>query len=370
MPLILGNPGKYIQGYGELNNIFKYSKTLGQKQFVIISATGRKRFEAIFSDSRISYGGNLEYALFNGECSQRGIHRLTEEFKASGCDIVVGVGGGKAIDTAKAVADLTHSPLIIVPTSAATDAPCLAVSVIYNDDGVFESFMEHPSHPDIVLVDSKIISKAPARLFASGMGDGLSTFFEAPACGRSQVDNGVGGKQTQTAMKLSELCFDLIMNDGIKAYRAVASGLVTKSVDNVIEANIYLSGIGAEGSGDAGAHGIHNALTVLKETRGCYHGELVTFGILVQMVLENESLEFINRILEFCTTINLPVTLKDIGIDRADEGKLRLVAEAASKDSLVNMPFDVTLVDIYSAILAADTLAQEFKERNNSTGSI
>lgn len=364
MAKILGNPGKYIQGYGELYNVCKYVKGLGQKQFIIISPTGRKRFEEIFSDSQKNYGGELEFTLFNGQCSQKEIHRLTEEFKKSGCDVVVGVGGGKAIDTAKAVADYAHSPLMIVPTSAATDAPCLALSVIYNEEGAFESFMDHPSHPDIVLADSKIISKAPARLFASGMGDGLSTFFEARACGRSHVDNGLGGKQTQTAIRLAELCFEIIMNDGIKAYRAVESGLTTKSVENVIEANIYLSGIGAEGSGDAGAHGIHNALTFLKETKDYYHGELVTFGILVQMVLENESLEFINRILQFCVAINLPVTLKDIGIDKKNKENLKIVAGAASKDTLVNMPFDITQEDILSAILAADGLGQEFKKGN------
>lgn len=365
MTLILGNPGKYIQGSGELNHICKYSSMLGQKQFIIISPTGRERFGATFSDSKKNYGGELVYALFNGECSQKEIHRLTEEYKASGCDIVVGVGGGKALDTAKAVADHTRSPLIIAPTSAATDAPCLAVSVIYNEEGVFESYMDHPSHPDIVLVDSKIISKAPPRLFASGMGDGLSTFFEARACARSNANNGLGGKQTQTAMKLAELCFDIIVNDGIKAYRAVESGVVTKAVENVIEANIYLSGIGAEGSGDAGAHGIHNALTALKETKKYYHGELVTFGILTQMVLENEGLEFIHRILAFCTTVNLPVTLKELGIDREDEEKLRIVAEAASKDTLVNMPFDVTPEDIRSAILAADALGRNFKREKS-----
>ena len=51
---------------------------------------------------------------------------------------VVGVGGGKILDTSKAVAYENNIPVAIVPTLASTDAPCSALAVVYSDEGVFE----------------------------------------------------------------------------------------------------------------------------------------------------------------------------------------------------------------------------------------
>lgn len=359
MATILGNPGLYIQGYGELGNLCKYARTMGDKIFIIISQTGKDRFLSTFEASQQEFGGDLKFAIFQGECCITEIQRLTDECQSSCCNLVIGVGGGKALDTAKAVAAKTKTPLIIVPSSAATDAPCLAVSVIYSEDGVFETYMEHVRHPDIVLVDSEVICKAPLRLFAAGIGDALSTYFEARACKRSNAINGVGGLQTLSAMKLAELCFETILTDSYNAYLAVKNACVTTAVEHVIEANIYLSGIGAEGSGDAGAHGIHNALTKLASSKDYYHGELVAFGTLVQLVLENESQELMEKIQKLLLAVHLPITLDAIGVDRDNLQSLSIVAEAAIADTLTNMPFRVSSRDVIAAMLVADELGRE-----------
>ena len=80
----------------------------------------------------------LHVEAFNRECSKNEIARLRELVKKEGCDCIVGIGGGKTLDTAKAVAYYEKLPVAIVPTIASTDAPCSALSVIYTDDGVFE----------------------------------------------------------------------------------------------------------------------------------------------------------------------------------------------------------------------------------------
>lgn len=93
--------------------------------------------------------------------------------------MVIGVGGGKILIQQKAVAYYVNSPVIVCPTIAATDAPCSALTVVYTDDGVFEEYLWLPANPNLVLVDTDIIAKAPARLLVSGMGDALATYFEA-----------------------------------------------------------------------------------------------------------------------------------------------------------------------------------------------
>lgn len=292
------------------------------------------------------------------------IHRLMEIVKESASDVVVGIGGGKIHDTAKAVAYYTGKPVMIVPTIASTDAPCSALSVIYTDDGVFEKYLFLPSSPNMVLVDTDIVSKAPVRLLISGMGDALATYFEARACKRSDADNCVGGKCTLAAMNLAQLCYDTLMDSGIQAMTATKEGICTKAVENIIEANTYLSGIGFESGGLAGAHAIHNGLTAIPETHKLYHGEKVAFGTLVQLVLEDAGEDEIMEVIDFCTETGLPVTLKELGIKKVKPEQIMEVAElsCAEGDTMGNMPFEVTPDDVYAAIMGADALGRYYSE--------
>ena len=100
--------------------------------------------------------------IFGGECSVQEIE--THRSQLDGADVVIGIGGGKTLDTAKAVAYYAKLPVAIVPTIASTDAPCSALSVIYSDDGVFERYLFLPQNPNVVLIDTEMVAKAPARL--------------------------------------------------------------------------------------------------------------------------------------------------------------------------------------------------------------
>ena len=119
---------------------------------------------------------NLTTEVFGGECTEAEIQRLVQvgsstSGKKVGC--VIGLGGGKTMDTAKAVSAHLKVPIIICPTAASTDAPTSARAVIYTEQGEVVSYMDLPRNPDVVLLDTDIIVKAPVRLFVSGMGDAL-----------------------------------------------------------------------------------------------------------------------------------------------------------------------------------------------------
>lgn len=361
MARIIGNPGRYIQGKGEIGNLAGYIEHFGKSLFLIISGNGKARFEKDLERGLADKDFFVNYEIFQGECCKEYIAIAEEHFKESGCQVVIGMGGGKVLDTAKAVAAHCNAPLVIIPTTAAQDAPCLACSVLYDLEGRYDEIWTYNRNPDVVLVDSQIISNSPLRLFAAGLGDGLATLFDGKACLESNALNGLGGYGTKTSEMMMHLCYDIIMEDGLKAYQNVKDQIVSRALENVIEANIYLSGIGAEGMGDGAAHGIHNGFTVLEETKAYYHGEIVSFGILVQAFLENDSMDFIDRIALFMSKVGLPITLADIGVDRADKGKLMKVAEASALDSVSNMPFVCTPEDIYGAMIAADSYGRSFK---------
>ena len=364
MAKILISPGKYVQGAGELKKIGSYAATYGKKALVLISAGGKKRSGEMVSASFAEAGIAMEFAIHSGECSKNEIKRLQGIMTELGCDMVVGIGGGKIFDTAKAVAYYEKAPVLICPTIASTDAPCSALSVIYTDDGVFEEYLFLPANPNLVLMDTDIITASPTRLTVAGMGDALATYFEARACVTKGAGTCAGGLATEAAYALAKLCYDTLMEEGVKAKIALDAHCCTKAVEKVIEANTLLSGIGFESCGLAGAHAIHNGLTVLPECHHMYHGEKVAFGTLAQLALENVSAEELEEIIGFCVEVGLPVTLKGLGIAEVTDEKIMAVAEAACapSDTLHNMPFEVTPETVAAAIKAADAYGRYFTE--------
>ena len=354
MARVFISPSKYVQGAGELDRLGEYTKVYGKKALVIISAGGKKRFGERVEASLAAAGVECAFDEFCGECSQAEIDRLVEVLKGTGSDVVLGVGGGKIFDTAKAVAAAVDVPVVVVPTIAATDAPCSALSVIYTDEGQFKEYQFFKQNPNLVLMDTEVIAKSPVRLTVSGMGDALATYFEARACKRSDAGTCAGGKVTSAAMALARLCYETLMSDGVKAKLALEAGACTESVEKVIEANTLLSGLGFESAGLAGAHAVHNGMTAMPETHAFYHGEKVAFGTLTQLVLENA--DELYEVLDFCVEVGLPVTFAQLGVADASYERVLEVARlaCADNDTLHNMPFEVTPEKVANAMLAAD----------------
>lgn len=362
MANILISPSKYVQGAGEMGRLYEYAKNYGKKALILISKSGYKRIGNIVEKSFSGQDFEIVFDYFNGECSKAEIQRLTAVVADQKCDQVIGIGGGKILDTAKAVAFYSKIPVQICPTIASTDAPCSALSVIYTEEGVFEEYLFLPANPNMVLMDTDIIAKSPVRLTVSGMGDALATYFEARAVQAKGATTCAGGNVTSAAIALAKLCFDTLMEEGVKAKLALEAGACTKAVEKVIEANTLLSGIGFESGGLAGAHAIHNGFTVLEECHHMYHGEKVAFGTITQLVLENIPAEELQEIIDFCIELGLPVTLKELGIENATPEKIMAVAEAAcaENDTLHNMPFEVTPEKVCAAIKVADAYGHYF----------
>lgn len=363
MARILISPVKYIQGEGELSKIKDYISHLGKTFFFIAGSNAMNVTKKIIEESFKDSGAKLVFEKFHGECSRPEINRLKEIYNANKCDVVVGVGGGKALDTAKGVVYYVNCPLVIVPTIASTDAPTSSLAVLYTDQGIWDGWVALPRNPEIVLADTRVIINSPIRFFIAGMGDALGTYFEAMANVKSDKLNFAGGKITKTAMGIAKLCYDVLMENGVKAKAAIETKIVNDAVENAVEANIYLSGVGFESTGCACAHAIYNGFTALSDHHKNWHGEYVAFGTLVQVILENSPLR--DEVLKFCVDVGLPVTLKDLGYENISSEDLMKVAETACAEGgfMQNEPFAVDKKMTYDAIVAADALGCKYKAK-------
>ena len=272
MAKILRSPGEYIQGYGEIENLSGYINQYGNKPLIIISTGGKKRFGTKIEQSFKESNSIYEVEIFGGETSSVEIQRLCDCAKSHNVNVVVGIGGGKIIDTAKAVGHFNKIPIIIIPTVASSDAPCSSLSVIYKENGEFDKYLFLNNCPSLVLVDTQIIVQTDSKLLAAGMGDALATYYEARAVQNSGKNNHLGGLPTASAFALAKTCKEIILKDGLNAKIACDNNVVTPPFENVVEANIYLSGVGFESGGIGAAHAIQKGLTHCPELHNTYHG--------------------------------------------------------------------------------------------------
>ena len=357
MEKVFASPSRYVQGKDVFKTGISYIEKLGKKPLILSGATAWKVAGESLSKDLTKNNFTVTHVPFNGESSNQEIDRVSTIGKDAGCDLVIGLGGGKVIDTAKAVADKLDIPVAILPTIASTDAPTSALSVIYTEEGVFERYLIYTKNPELVLVDTKVISQAPVRLLVSGMADAFATWVEGRAVLQKNGGAMAGGRSTVAAVAIAEKCEEVLFEYGLQAVAANRAKVVTEALEFIVEANTLLSGIGFESCGLAAAHAIHNGFTALHgPIHELTHGEKVAYGTLTQLILENRSPEVLNKFIRFYQALGLPTTLKELKLENASHKDLLLVGELATAEgeTIHGMPFTVTASDVADALLALD----------------
>lgn len=363
------SPSRYVQGIDLLERAAEYIQPLGKTPLIIADEVvwdiaGKKLQESLKQD-----GLEAGNEIFGGEASMKEINRISEKAEAEGNDVIIGLGGGKTIDSARAVADHAKLPVAIFPTAVSADAPTARVSVIYTDEGAFDSYLFYEKNPDLVAVDTRVIANAPVRTTRSGIGDALATCVEARAVQRAnsrRMDD--TARPTLAGLALAEKCEEVLFAYGEQALRDNEEHIVSLALENICEANTLLSGLGFENGGLAAVHAIHNGFTALDgDIHHMSHGEKVAFGIGVQLMLEGAEKDVADRYIGFMQTVGLPTTLEDIHLQDASQEDLRRIAElACSEDeTMKQMPGEVTPTDVVEAIKAADRYARNLREQNS-----
>ncbi|MBQ9827794.1 MAG: glycerol dehydrogenase [Lachnospiraceae bacterium] len=358
-------PGKYYQGPGAIGLVADYAEKLGATKPMIV--WGRKAKYATVDKVTAGFeakGMPFEEHLFITDCTHATSEAIIAEVKEKGCDLVIGIGGGKALDMAKSVAIACGLKMISAPTIASNDAPTSACTVWYDDDHVCVGFDMWPYNPDIVLADTEVMAAAPIHMFKAGIGDALATNIEAMASCRADNPTCAWGTPTETVKAMAQLCFDLIMDNAEDAIISAEAGVTTAAFEKVVEANVLLSGVGWESGGLCTAHVLGNGLPEFPETHEYMHGDKVSFGIVTELMLDpNITTDEKYDIVSFLVRVGLPVCFEDLNMQDVSKERIMAWCDVHTQGSFTaNHAFVVTKEDLYNAMIAADAYGRRMKE--------
>ena len=358
-------PPVYQRGHGILPLVGEIAASLGQRVFI---AGGKTALSITCSEivASLEKTGLEVVAVewYGGQCSWRNIRTLEAKAISTQAQCLLAVGGGRALDTIKAAAFASQLPVITIPTIAATCAAWTPLAAIYDDNGEYLEFSRKAALPSAVLVDTKIIAEAPARYLVSGLGDTLAKWYELAASTR--------GRQlaapVQAGLRLGKLCKDIIIEEGPNAYQSVTKGEATTSLDQVVDTIIAIagcvSGLGGDEARTAAAHAIYSGLTAMEAVHHMVHGEIVGFGILAQLALENRPEDEVEEFLTLSYQIGLPITLNQLGINHlTDLDWQRIASLSLEVEDMAAMPFAVTEAMVIQAIQQADAWGQAFLKK-------
>lgn len=368
-------PETYVNEPGSIRTAGSLISVFGTKALVIggeqaLMAVG-EAFTKSLEESQITF----QTEVFQGYPTIEKAKLYAVLAQKDGIEVIVAVGGGKVCDVSKAAADFAGLPVITVPTVLATCAAWASVSVIYTEEGDFQTFHPNRFTPRVILADPEILIKAPERYLKAGIVDTYAKWYElAP---------GLKGREDTLPMQLSsygaKLAFDILDDHYEQAIDAVRKGKVNDSFVQVIDSVIFLAGyvgtfVGARAYSGF-AHPFYHSSRRIAASRKSLHGELVAYGILAQLVLEKKPEEEIAEVIRKFAQFDEAFTLEDLGLEdvtleaeelkaKKEEG-LKIIAQRTLDEfgGFTKLGFGYTVEEIYEGLTKADELVRKYKRK-------
>lgn len=353
----LSFPSKTFRGSGALNSLGGFCKTQGGRAFILGGKTAlSKTVDKIHSNLGEAGIEVVATEWYGGKCSMSNISNLVDQVIKNKADVILAVGGGKALDTGKAVAAECGLPIITIPTIAATCAAATPLTVLYNDEGEFARNLFFKDCPVGIVIDTSIILDTPVTWLAAGMGDTLAKMYELRAASSRMQPTSM----TISAVINGQICYDIIQRFGSEAVNAIESQTTCNEFDSTIDAIILFAGLSSIFGGNtlrnAAAHAIYNGFTKIPAAHKVPHGLIVGYGNLCLLALEGRSDEEILEEIKLAKRCAIPTTLGQIAV--LSETELRIVAEASAKTTaMACMPFSVSGDMVIAAMLRVNQLA-------------
>lgn len=348
-------PAQVIRGSHALEQVGEAIRALGQRPLIVggdrTLAVVQPLLHPVLKREKLKSA----QASYGADCSEVGLAKLRQAVADHQADLIIGVGGGKALDAAKLLAYQCHLPIVTVPTSAATCAAWTALSNVYSEEGAFLYDVALPRCPDLLVLDYRLIQTATQRTLVAGIGDALAKWYEASVS---------SGHSSQTlliaAVQQARVLRDILLQKSAEALHSPGGAEWQEVVDATVLLAGVIGGLGGAQCRTVAAHAVHNGLTHLLASHGTLHGEKVAFGILVQLrleeMLQGNQLAATARqqLLKFYTEIGLPQSLGDLGLGEISLADLQRAAEVACAEGsdIHRLPFRVVPSQLMAAMVS------------------
>ncbi|MFZ4677203.1 MAG: iron-containing alcohol dehydrogenase family protein [Nodosilinea sp.] len=362
-PTLAIAPAQVVRGEGLLAHQGAAIARLGRRP-LIVGGTHSLKLAAPLITALDQAGLAAQTVTYGRDCSEAALSHLRAAAAQHNADVVIGLGGGKALDAAKLLAHQINRPVVTVPTSGATCAAWTALSNVYSEQGAFLYDVALPTCPSLLILDYGILRTAPRRTLVAGIGDGLAKWYEAAvSSGTSQQTLMVAAVQQARVLR------DILLQKTPAALRQWGGPDWQEVVDATVLLAGVVGGIGGAQCRTVAAHAVHNGLTQLPASHGILHGEKVAYGILVQLRLEemggNAALARAARqqLLPFYRAAGLPQTLTDLGLGEMTLSQLQQAAVFACREGsdIHHLPFTVTPEAVMAAMVSP--LCPELREK-------
>lgn len=375
LPILAISPAQVVRGDGILTaqeaaisgGIAAQIARLGQRPLIIGGSHSLKLATPLVK-ALSEAGLAAQMVAYGHDCSESALDHLHSAATEHQADVVIGMGGGKALDAAKLLAHQINQPVVTVPTSGATCAAWTALSNVYSEQGAFRYDVALDTCPNLLILDYALIRTAPRRTLVAGIGDGLAKWYEAAiSSGTSQQTLMVAAVQQARVLR------DILLQRTPAALGQWGGPDWQEVVDATVLLAGVVGGIGGAQCRTVAAHAVHNGLTQLPASHGILHGEKVAYGILVQLRLEemggNAALARAARqqLLPFYQAAGLPQTLTDLGLENVTLSQLQQVAEFACREGsdIHHLPFTVTPEAVMAAMVSP--LCPELREKTRAS---
>ena len=348
-------PGQVVRGERALEQMGPTITQLGQRPLVV---GGDRTLAIIQSHLRPllqEQDRQVAQSAYGVDCTEAALLALRQAAATHQADLIIGVGGGKALDAAKLLAHQLRLPIVTIPTSAATCAAWTALANVYTEQGAFLYDVGLAKCPDLLVLDYTLIATAPQRTLVAGIGDAIAKWYEASvSSGHSERTFLISAVQQARVLR------DILLQKSLSALQAPGSDIWQDVVDATVLMAGVIGGTGGAQCRTVAAHAVHNGLTHLLASHGALHGEKVAFGILVQLRLEEMipgnqlAATARQQLLKFYGEIGLPQTLADLGLAAVTIADLQHAAEVACapQSDLHRLPFTVVPSQLMAAMVS------------------
>jgi glycerol dehydrogenase len=353
---VFGAPGRYVQGVGALQVVGDCARTLADSAVLVIDAVMDPVVGPALRDSCAAARVALEVLPFDGHLGPDTASALAVRAPA-GAGVVLAVGGGRAIDAGKALAERLTLPIITVPTVASNDAPTSKNFVLYDRAHRLLEVRHLDRSPDYVIVDTAVLSTAPQSFFRAGLGDAIAKKFEAEACAAAGGATMFMGRSTRLAQVVARACYDTLIAHGAAACAVAGQGRVTPDFDAAVEAMILMAGLGFESGGLSLPHALTRGLSLIEGAKSAPHGLQVAWALQVHFAALGQTMPA--ELDRLYSATRMPRRLTDLGAPPLDDAAIHAMVEATLPvRHMANLPYPMTAANLVAAIRAVEAASK------------